>query len=308
MSGIKEWKVPMKITVEDFFMVFKLKDPDNPEVYRGYEEQVDRLAIVKSIGLARTRNETSVYASGKLVDRITAATGAEFTLGSIGLPKKYISKAFGEEQLQGFHLGSQDDIPNQFACGYVEKYRDGKKFFRWMPNCVLTKADDATETSTDTPPEPKDEYTITAMIGDSGDWKVDYDQHDPDIQGALVTLEEFFAKPLTCKQDVLDLIAEHSQNEPPLPELTVLSTEGTDSGKTALTVTPSLTSGNSYKYKTGASPQMPTLNQDCSTSTWTAWDGSAEITATAGEKIVVVEVDASSKCKKAGSATISVKA
>lgn len=92
-----------------------------------------------------------------------------------------------------------------------------------------------------------------------------------------------------------------------LGELTATSAEGTTTGKTAITVTPSLTSGNSYKYKTASNPTVPEYNAIC-TSGYTAWNGTDEITATAGQKIVVVEVDSDNKAKKAGITTVVVKA
>lgn len=92
-----------------------------------------------------------------------------------------------------------------------------------------------------------------------------------------------------------------------LGELTVASTEGTTTGKTAIAITPALTSGNSYKYKTAANPTIPEYNAVCSTG-YTNWNGTDEITATAGQKIVVVEVDSDNKAKKAGTATVVAKA
>lgn len=92
-----------------------------------------------------------------------------------------------------------------------------------------------------------------------------------------------------------------------LGELTVTSAEGTNSGDTKITVTPSLASGNSYKYKTAANPTMPTYGQIL-TSGWTAWNGTSDITATTGNKIVVAEVDSSNACMKAGETTITSKA
>jgi len=87
-----------------------------------------------------------------------------------------------------------------------------------------------------------------------------------------------------------------------LGELTVTSAVGTDSGTTAITVTPALTSGNSYKYKTGSSVIMPAHDQSCTN--WSVWDGTSDITATTGDDIVIVEVDASYKAKKAGKTTV----
>lgn len=91
-----------------------------------------------------------------------------------------------------------------------------------------------------------------------------------------------------------------------LGELTVASVAGTTSGKTKITVTPALTSGNSYKYKAAANPTAPEYNAVCTTG-YTAWNGTDEISATTGQKIIIVEVDADNKAKKAGQATIVVK-
>ena len=87
--------------------------------------------------------------------------------------------------------------------------------------------------------------------------------------------------------------------------LSIKSVAGTTSGKTALTVAPSLTSGNSYKYKTGASVTMPAVGDVCS-SGYTNWDGNSEIAATSGQTIVIVEVDADNKAVAVGSATVVV--
>ena len=92
-----------------------------------------------------------------------------------------------------------------------------------------------------------------------------------------------------------------------LIDLSVTSAAGTAAGNTKLTVTPSLGAGRSYKTKTGASVVLPTLNEVLTTG-WQAWDGSADITATSGQKIVVAEVDADNKCKAAGMATVTAKA
>lgn len=86
-------------------------------------------------------------------------------------------------------------------------------------------------------------------------------------------------------------------------ELTVTSEAGTASGKTKITVEPTLGDGNGYKYKAAANPTVPEMGASCTTG-YTAWDGTAEITATTGNKIVVVEVDANNKCVGAGIATV----
>lgn len=91
-----------------------------------------------------------------------------------------------------------------------------------------------------------------------------------------------------------------------LATLNVVSAEGTNTGATKITVTPTLGSGHAYKYQTGPSVSMPTYQQDLSS--WTGWDGKSDITATTGNQIVIAEVDASKKAVGAGSATVTAKA
>ena len=93
-----------------------------------------------------------------------------------------------------------------------------------------------------------------------------------------------------------------------LDALTVTSIAGSTTGKTALTVTPTLTNGNSYMYKTATTVTLPANNDVCNTTAgYTAWDGTSDITATTGNEIAVVEVDSSFKAIKAGSATVTSK-
>lgn len=91
-----------------------------------------------------------------------------------------------------------------------------------------------------------------------------------------------------------------------LEDLSVESTAGTATGTTALEVTPTLTGGRTYRYKTGGSVQLPVLYQDLSD--WAEWDGTSDVTATTGDMIVVAEVDALGLCMAAGSATVTAKA
>ena len=91
-----------------------------------------------------------------------------------------------------------------------------------------------------------------------------------------------------------------------LEDLTVTSQAGTAEGTTSLEVTPELTDGRTYRYKTDPNVQMPVLYQDLSD--WTVWGGSADIPANTGDMIVVAEVDSIGLCMAAGSATVTAKA
>lgn len=93
-------------------------------------------------------------------------------------------------------------------------------------------------------------------------------------------------------------------DNPDLTSLTVSSAAGTSTGKTALTVSGySLQTGDSYVYKTDAST-APTVVYDQDLTSWTAWNGSSELTITNGYKVTVAVVNASSKAVAAGSATV----
>ena len=87
-----------------------------------------------------------------------------------------------------------------------------------------------------------------------------------------------------------------------LKNLTVTSEEGVEAGKTQISILPVLTSGNTYMYKTAATVDIPDYDDDLAT--WTAWNGSDEITATTGNEIVIAEVDSSTKAKAAGKTTV----
>lgn len=120
-----------------------------------------------------------------------------------------------------------------------------------------------------------------------------------------VALEDYLYKGTKALME--DTIFYVKKNSNQLGELTVQSAEGTTVGNTKITVTPEIEEGHSYKYKVAANPTMPTYDQVCS-SGYTNWNGTDEITATTGQKIVVVEVDSDNKAKKAGEATITSKA
>ena len=92
-----------------------------------------------------------------------------------------------------------------------------------------------------------------------------------------------------------------------LDNLTVTSAaSSTTSGKTKLTISPALTSGNSYKYKVADNAVLPAAGQ--SAKGWTSWNGTDEITAATGKEICVVECDSAYRALKAGVATVTAKA
>ena len=100
----------------------------------------------------------------------------------------------------------------------------------------------------------------------------------------------------------------HSSQEPVvsggdiLGSITVVSVAGTGSGDTAIYVNPAL-SATSYVYKTAATVDLPDYGDDLTVG-WTAWNGTADITATTGNQIAICEVDGSTLAIKGGKAIV----
>lgn len=94
-----------------------------------------------------------------------------------------------------------------------------------------------------------------------------------------------------------------------LDEITVESAAGTNSGDTALTLT-GYTPGadESYVYKVGTGT-APIIGYNAIPDyTWTAWDGSSDITAATDKKITVASINSENRAVAAGSATVTAHA
>ncbi|MFL8712801.1 hypothetical protein Q3304_18665 [Clostridioides sp. GD02377] len=126
------------------------------------------------------------------------------------------------------------------------------------------------------------------------------------VSGNLNSVGDFVDGEFNTQTKTFTEIGEEAPPIESLKVLTVNSVAGANAGDTKITVTPVVENGNSYKYKTGASVSVPALNADCSTG-YITWDGAEDITVNEGDKILVVEVNAENKAKKAGIATITVK-
>ena len=119
--------------------------------------------------------------------------------------------------------------------------------------------------------------------------------------------EAFAVMGLTLFAEYIDAIAVITIDETPtLGALTVNSVAGTASGDTKITVNPAKeNAGNVYKYKVAA--EAVTVGYGQNLRNWTSWDGKADIKATTGQKITVVECDGTYKALNAGSASVTAK-
>lgn len=119
--------------------------------------------------------------------------------------------------------------------------------------------------------------------------------------------EAFAVMGLTLFAEYIDAIAVITIDETPtLGTLTVTSAAGTESGATKITVNPAKeNAGNVYKYKVAA--DAVTVGYGQNLRNWSTWDGKADIKATTGQKITVVECDGTYKALNAGSASVTEK-
>ena len=130
-------------------------------------------------------------------------------------------------------------------------------------------------------------FKLSFKPDDSGNMDLEITAQASDTEGTLILLDE----------EVLGDMIKASG-------LTVSSAAGSTSGKTKLTVTPTIGSGNSYRYMTGA--QNPAVGAVLSV--WTVWDGTSDIAAATGDILTVTEVDSTGAAVKAGICTVTVKA
>lgn len=98
--------------------------------------------------------------------------------------------------------------------------------------------------------------------------------------------------------EVIEYIARFEAGEY-LNKLTVNSVEGTSVGTTKITVTPELTSGNSYVYRTNpTSIAEPEYLEDASD--YDAWDGTSDITVEDGHYVAICEINSENQILKFG--------
>lgn len=110
--------------------------------------------------------------------------------------------------------------------------------------------------------------------------------------------------------EMIDGVVVSEIDSTPLDTLTVTSVAGTASGDTKVTVAPTKASKNKYFYyvDTGAKTVAYGDTITASAGGWTAWNGTADITATTDKVITVVECNSANKVLGEGHATVVAKA
>lgn len=252
----------------------------------------DPFAFGKAIGLQVTPNyaEGSLYADDGQAEYDKEFSYAEVTLNTSTIPIVAHEKMFGHTVTEKNVKFNGDDQNNDVGLGWisVEKVNGVRSFIGNFLDKVKFS-------------EPSEDY---ATRGESIEYKT------PSITGRASAVDgggwketETFATEAEAKNWIYGKFGKA------MGTLNVQSAAGTATGKTKLTVTPEKGGSSSYMYKTGQNVTPPGYNDVCNANSgWTPWDGTAEISAKQGDKIVVVEIlTDGSTAIKSGETTATVK-
>lgn len=252
-------------------------------------------AFGKAIGVQVTPNyaEGSLMADDEQAEYDKEFNYAELTLNTSTIPIKANNIMFGhtvDEERKNVRF-NKDDQASYVGQGWISVEKvDGKRSF--VGN-ILYKAKYSEPADDHTTKGDSIEYKTPSISGrassdDDGDWKET--QSFETAAEALNWIYEKFGKVMGT--------------------LTVSSAaSATATGKTKITVTEEAEEENKRYYKTGKNVAIPAYNDVCDKSRgWTEWNGTEEITAKTGDKIIIVEVTQDGNyARAAGEATVTAK-
>lgn len=250
-----------------------------------------------SITLDPEGDSSPFYADGGIYYVAISNQGYSGSLELAMIHDEFRKDVLGEVEDESGHVLVEDANvePKAFALMFQIDKSDGVPVLFDFYNCKAQRPSTSAETVSGTKEPNKDTLSFTAS---------------PTADGIVRT---------KTKDETPEALRRHWfenvwQPGDPLPEdgtmgaLTVSSAAGGTTGTTKLTVAPALTSGNKYRVKTAAAVVAPVYDADCSGSGYQDWDGTADITAATGNKILVVECATDGKAKKAGVANVTAKA
>lgn len=252
----------------------------------------DPFAFGKAIGMQVTPNyaEGSLYADDGQAEYDKEFSYAEVTLNTSTIPIVANEKMFGHTVTEKNVKFNRDDQNNDVGLGWisVEKVNGIRSFIgNFLDKVKFSEPSEDYATRGGSIEYKTPSITGRASAVDGGDWKE----------------TETFATEAEAKNWIYGKFGKA------MGTLNVQSAAGTATGKTKLTVTPEKGESSSYMYKTGQNVTPPGYNDVCNANSgWTPWDGTAEISAKQGDKIVVVEIlTDGSTAIKSGETTATVK-
>lgn len=206
---------------------------------------------------------------------------------------------------------------NVYAPGYFLAHEECVRETREIPQAGASTADNGGKYVAMGTPFPSNNGSIEGLLYE------DVDVTTGNMPGSVVTKGVVYENRLpvvlvTAAKNALvakgfvfltEPVVDRPDFGPELLSMTVTSAAGTASGDTKITIsnyTPTAEESYMYKVATGTAPAI--ARGDVPDSTWSAWDGTSDITAATGKKITVVSVDGTGRALAAGSATVTAKA
>ncbi len=230
--------------------------------------------------------DVKMYADDTVSEAIKEFKDGALTLEIDDIKNDVLADILGHKLVDGVLTASADDINPFCRVGFIIVGLKKKiPYFRVLvlPKVQFGIPDESFETSGESTTLKSTTIVANIFRSKNSVWKIE--KTFDNIDNAVAWLDEMLNVGM----------------------LTITSAEGATTGKTKLTITPTKTAGNSYKYIVGATVTLPSVG-DVVDGTYTAWDGSADITSTAGQEICVVEVDAQNIVVLRGKTTAVVKA
>lgn len=255
----------------------------------------DPFAFGKAIGIQVTPNyaEGSLNADDEQAEYDKEFNYADVTLNTSTIPLAAHKIMFGhtvDEEKKSVRFNKDDQAAYAGTGWIASEVVDGKKYFTGN---ILYKAKYS---------EPADDHSTK---GDSIEYKT------PSISGRASTDEDGDWKETQQFGTVTEALSWiYEQFGKVMGKLTVSSAASeTSTGKTKVTVTGEVEEANKRLYKTGKNVTIPAYNDVCDTSRgWTEWNGTDEIAAKTGDKIVIVDVTSEGNfARAAGETTVTAK-
>ena len=280
-------------------------------------EKILKVLYAKSLNPSALLEDQEMYADDRLLFRVPNDKGYDLELGTTAPdPELEMAQGFAMEGAAGLLDVNQVAYPRgALYYEHIQLDINGRpsKVKTWMLNVELGKG-----VNTHTTDESSVNFGATTYKGRvygedlmAAEGSAPYlDDNGMGRKAFMATCWPGDAGYATFGDAVPVAKVTANPNPPQLAVLTVGSVAGAETGKTKLTVAPALSAGDQYRYKTGDSAALPAYDEAVDLSGgWTAWDGSAEIAAETGKKLVLVECTAQgAKARKGGAATVTAKA
>lgn len=263
-----------------------------------------------SLELKPNTSSDKLYSDDTLEDVINTFDSIDVKLEINAMDVKNRALIQGAKVSSGVLIESKNDIAPDFAMAFKAPKVNGKFMYVWVLRGKFLIPTESFETEADKVKAQTLTYEGTFSSREDGYVKLTVHEDanvdsKEEAEHKAIIAAWFDGVPTIATDGTLTPATKPGTGV--LGTLTVTSAEGAATGETKITVSPAKESGNSYKYKTAASITMPAYDESAATG-YTAWDGSADIAATSGNKILIVEVDSTDKIKKAGEATVVSKA